>query len=111
VHSPGFVAETDERARELLYPHFAVNRDRIGRERGWPPLTRTQFEAEANSGALLVGSPETVAQRMAAVIRTLGLDRFDLKYSSGPQPHRDLMAAIELYGAVVVPRVRELLAR
>ena len=110
VHSPGFVAETDAQARELLYPHFAVNRDRIGRERGWPPVTRAQFEAEADGGALLVGSPETVAQRVATVVRTLGIDRFDLKYASGPQPHRDLMAAIELYGTAVVPRVRELLA-
>ncbi len=110
VHSPGFIAETDQQARDLLYPHFAVNRNRIGRERGWPPVTRAQFEAEADGGALLVGSPETVAQRMATVIRTLGVDRFDLKYSNGPQPHRDVMGAIDLYGTSVIPRVRELLA-
>ncbi len=110
VHSPGFVAETDTEARDLLYPHFKANRDRIGAERGWGEMTREQFEAEADSGSLYVGSPETVAQRIAMTVRTLGVNRFDLKYANGPQPHAELMTAIELYGTAVVPRVRELLA-
>ncbi|MDR6174162.1 putative LLM family oxidoreductase [Nocardioides zeae] len=110
VHSPGFVADTDEEARELLFPHFKANRDRIGRERGWGPATRAQFDAEADAGSLYVGSPETVAQKIAATVRTLGIDRFDLKYSNGPQPHAQLMRCIELYGTQVAPRVRELLA-
>lgn len=58
VHSPGFIAETDAAARELLYPHFKVNRDRIGRERGWPPVTRADFEAEAD-GARCSSVPRT----------------------------------------------------
>ena len=110
VHSPGFVADTDAEAREQLFPHFKVNRDRIGRERGWPPATREGFEAEADHGALFVGSPETVATRIAETVRILGLSRFDLKYSNGPLPHEQLMRAIELYGGEVIPRVRELLA-
>ncbi len=87
VHSPGFVADTDDEARDLLYPHFKANRDRIGRERGWGEISRSHFDDEADSGALYVGSPETVAQKIAATVRTLGIDRFDLKYASGPQPH------------------------
>jgi probable LLM family oxidoreductase len=110
VHSPGFVADTDEEARDLLYGHFKANRDRIGRERGWGEVSRDHFDAEVDAGSLYVGSPETVAQKIAATVRTLGVDRFDLKYANGPQPHADLMHAIELYGTVVVPRVRELLA-
>ncbi|GAB2682754.1 LLM class flavin-dependent oxidoreductase [Thalassiella azotivora] len=110
VHSPGFVADTDERARELMFPHFKANRDRIGRERGWPPTTRADFEAEVEHGAVFAGSPETVARKIAGTVRELGLQRFDLKYSNGPMPHTHLVDAIGLYGTEVVPRVRELLA-
>lgn len=109
VHSPGFVADTDAEARELLFPHFKANRDRIGRERGWGPATRAQFEAEVDQGSLYVGSPETVAAKIATTVRTLGIQRFDLKYSNGPLPHPHLMRCIELYGTEVIPRVRALL--
>lgn len=110
VHSPGFVAASDEEARDLLWPHYRAMRDRIGRERGWPPATREQYDAEATDGALMVGSPESVAQRIARTIEVLGLSRFDLKYSNGTMPHEHLMAAIHLYGTQVVPQVRDLLA-
>lgn len=110
VHSPGHVATSDEQAREELWQHFAANRNRIGRERGWPETTRAEFEHEADSGSLYVGSSETVAQKIAATVRTLGADRFDLKYSNGTMPHEQLMSSIELYGKEVMPRVRELLA-
>lgn len=110
VHSPGFVADSDEEAAEVLFPHHKAMRDRIGRERGWPPATRQEYDAEVAHGSLYVGSPETVAQRIAATVRTLGVDRFDLKYSTGTLPHERLLRCIELYGTVVVPRVRELLA-
>ncbi len=110
VHSPGHVAETDEQARDELYPHFKANRDRIGRERGWGPATRDQFEAEADAGALYVGSPTTVAARIADTVRTLGISRFDLKYANGSMPHALLMRSIELYGTEVIPEVRRLLA-
>ncbi|NMR20943.1 LLM class flavin-dependent oxidoreductase [Cellulomonas fimi] len=110
IHSPGFVADSDDEARDLLYPHFKTNRDRIGRERGWPPVSRAEYEREAREGALFVGSPETVAHRIADAVTTLGVDRFDLKYANGPMPHEHLTRSIELYGTQVIPRVRELLA-
>lgn len=110
AHSPGHIAETDELAREQLWPHFRDNRNSIGAERGWPETTRAEFEHEADNGSLYVGSPETVAQRIARTVTTLGLDRFDLKYANGPMPHSQLMRSIELYGTQVIPRVRELTA-
>jgi probable LLM family oxidoreductase len=109
-HSPGFIFDTDDEAKNLIYPHYAAMHQRIGRTRGWPPLTRAQFEQEASmEGALFVGSPETVAHKLARSIHGLGISRFDLKYSLGTVPHEHLMRSIELYGTVVVPRVRELL--
>ena len=111
VHSPGFVAETDEAAREALWPHYREMFGRIGRERGWPPVTKDKFLAEVEHGSLYVGSPETVARKIARTMRLLGLQRFDMKYSTGPMPHADLMACIRLYGEQVIPRVRALLAQ
>jgi probable LLM family oxidoreductase len=110
VHSPGFIADTDEEARELLWPHYKVMRDRIGKERGWPPMSRTEFDDEVQFGSLYVGSPDTVASKIAHTVKELGVDRFDLKYSAGPMPHGPLMRAIELYGTKVIPQVRERLA-
>jgi probable LLM family oxidoreductase len=110
VHSPGHIAETDEQAREELWPHHSEMTNRIGKERGWGPMSRESFEQEADSGSIYVGSPETVAQKIAKTAKTLGLDRFDLKYSNGTLSHEKLMKSIELYGTVVAPRVRELLA-
>jgi probable LLM family oxidoreductase len=111
AHSPGHVADTDAQAREDLWPHYQAMMTRIGAERGWPPVTRTQFDHEAGpDGALYVGAPETVARKIAATVRALGLSRFDMKYSNGALPHDRLMKSIELYGTRVVPRVREMLA-
>ena len=111
VHSPGHVAATDDQAREELWPNYQILMARIGAERGWPPVTRGQFDQEASpAGSLYVGSPETVAQKIATTIAALGLTRFDLKYANGPTPHKALMTSIELYGTKVAPRVRELLA-
>ncbi len=111
VHSPGHVAPTDEKAKEELWPHYAGLMNRIGAERGWPPIGRGQFEQAAGpDGALYVGSPETVAAKIAATMKTLGLSRFDLKYSNGTLPHDAVMTSIELYGTKVVPMVREMLA-
>src|SRR5262249_53517655 len=90
--------------------HYRDVITRIGHERGWPPLTRERYEAEIAAGALYVGSPETVANKIARTVRTLELDRFDLKYSNGTLPHARQMIAIELFGRQVMPRVRELLA-
>jgi probable LLM family oxidoreductase len=110
-HSPGHIAETDEQAREELWPHYQAMMARIGAERGWPPMSRAQFDAAAApTGALFVGSPETVATKIAYAAKGLGLSRFDLKYGNGGLSHDKLMKSIELYGTKVIPRVRELLA-
>ncbi len=110
VHSPGYVAQTDARAREEFFTDYKAMRDRIGAERGWPPMRRAEFEAEIEQGSLYVGSPETVARKIAATARALGLSRFALKYSAGPLPHARLMSCIELYGRRVIPLVRDMLA-
>jgi probable LLM family oxidoreductase len=111
VHSPGYIAATDEQAVTEYWPEYKKMRDRIGADRGWPPLGRTEFDREAGPhGSLYVGSPETVAQKIASTVRAIGASRFDLKYSAGPLSHELLMNCIELYGTVVIPRVRELLA-
>ncbi len=65
VHSPGYVAASDEQAREELWPDYKQMRDRIGKERGWPPMQRREFDQEAEHGSLYVGSPETVAKKIA----------------------------------------------
>ncbi|MCU1477746.1 MAG: luciferase [Subtercola sp.] len=111
MHSPGFVADTDEEALNEFFPHYQAMHARIGATRGWPPLTRLQYDAEASfEGALHIGSPETVARKMARNIRSLGVNRFDLKYGAGSLSHESMMKNIELYGTKVVPRVKELLA-
>jgi probable LLM family oxidoreductase len=110
VHSPGYVAETDEQAREELWPGYMAMHDRIGRERGWPETTKESFINEIERGSTYAGSPETVARKIAATVKTLGADRFDLKYSSGTTAHEKMMKSIELYGTKVIPMVRELLA-
>ncbi|MCI2959411.1 LLM class flavin-dependent oxidoreductase [Agromyces atrinae] len=111
IHSPGFIAETDEQALEELWPHYEGMHNRIGRERGWGPTSREQFEHEAGpDGALYAGSPETVAAKIVDSIVQIGASRFDLKYSSGTLPHEASMRTIELYGTVVAPLVRERLA-
>jgi len=111
VHSPGFVADTDDEARAQLWPHMKRMRDRIGAERGWGPMGTAEFEQQAGpDGSLYVGSPETVAAKIAATVRTLQLHRFTLKYSAGQLPHDLLVRSIELYGTEVIPRVRALLS-
>jgi len=110
VHSPGHISATDEQARNELWPHYQRMMSRIGAERGWPPVDRDHFEREAApDGALCVGSPETVAAKIVRTVQTLGLSRFDLKYSNGTLPHGTMMTSIELFGTKVAPRVRELL--
>lgn len=111
VHSPGFVAETDEAAREALWPHYQTMFGRIGRERGWPPVTKDKFLGEVAHGALFVGSPDTVARKIVRTVKGLGIDRFDLKYSTGPMPHGQLLDCVRLYGEKVIPMVRDMLAR
>ncbi|GAB3170849.1 LLM class flavin-dependent oxidoreductase [Myceligenerans halotolerans] len=111
MHSPGFVAETDDDAKRLFYPGYKEMRDRIGALRGWPPLRREEFEADVEHGSLYVGSPETVARRIARAVRALDVGRFDLIYSAaGAGSAAARLRSVELYGTRVIPLVRELLA-
>ncbi|MEU2161478.1 LLM class flavin-dependent oxidoreductase [Streptomyces sp. NPDC019208] len=110
MHSPGFIADTDEEARELHWPHYKVIRDRIGALRGWPPLRKEEYDAEIEYGSLYIGSPETVARKMARAITALGVGRFDLIYTAGAQPISARLRAVELYGTKVLPMVRDILA-
>jgi probable LLM family oxidoreductase len=109
VHSPGHIARTDEQAIEEMWPHYQAMFGRIGRERGWAPQTKEHYLNEVHHGALFVGSPETVAKKIARTVQALGIQRFDLKYSTGPMPHEVLMDSIEMYGTTVIPMVRDML--
>lgn len=110
VHSPGHVAATDEKAREEFWPRYLEVLRHVGKTRGFAAPTQASFLSETGpGGALYVGSPETVAQKIAANLTALGATRFDLKYGMGGLSHEALMTNIELYGTHVIPRVRELL--
>ncbi|RSN29057.1 LLM class flavin-dependent oxidoreductase [Amycolatopsis sp. WAC 04169] len=110
MHSPGHIAETDELAVSQHFSHHQAAFAKIGAERGWGPMSRADYDAMAGPrGALFVGSPETVAQKIAWAVRTLGLSRFQLKYSVGELPHEQRLNSIRLYGEQVIPRVKELL--
>jgi probable LLM family oxidoreductase len=108
LHSPGFIADTDEEAVRIAWPAHKTNFDRIGRTRGWPPMTKEHFDHEVAHGSLYIGSPETVAQKMAKAIKALGVGRFDLVYGGGPMPAKARIRMIELYATKVIPRVNEL---
>jgi probable LLM family oxidoreductase len=109
-HSLGLVADTDEEARELWWPSWKPLVERLDRERGFYAATPERFEKEMDTGALFVGSPETVAQKIATMARDLHLSRFDLKYDILHLPRAARARSIELLGGEVAPRVRELLA-
>jgi probable LLM family oxidoreductase len=110
LHSHGYVARTDQEAIDIQWPHWAHVMGNAAAERGWAPPTMDRFQSEIEEGSLYLGSPETVATKIAWVIRLLGLSRFDLAYATGRVPHEQKMATIELYGREVIPRVRKLLA-
>lgn len=109
VHSPGLVAETDEEARRLTHDGWLAMRTRMGKERGWAPPAVGDFEREIESGALYVGSPETVARKIVATLGTLRVDRFDFKYDQSQITHETMMQSIGLYGEKVVPMVKDML--
>ncbi|GAB2606070.1 LLM class flavin-dependent oxidoreductase [Kocuria himachalensis] len=110
-HSPGYVAETDEQAREEFFPHQAYTHSRIGKERGWGPLTRAEFDAMCGpEGAYFVGSPETVARKIVRSSAALGASRFDLKYAVGTLDHARMRRSIELFGTEVRRYVEDMTA-
>jgi len=110
IHSPGHIAESDEQATAELWPHYQTMFGRIGRERGWSPVSKDHYLAEVNNGSLYVGSPETVEIKIARAIKVVGANRFDFKYANGPMPQSQLLNSIELYATQVIPRVKELLS-
>lgn len=110
MHSPGYIADTDEQAIEEAFPLFKEAMDKVGKSRGWQPMTKQHFLNEVKFGSMYVGSPETVAKKIARSMNRLGVNRFDLVYGFGPVKVSARKYMIELYGKEVIPRVRELLA-
>jgi probable LLM family oxidoreductase len=112
INSHTYVADTAEQARDEVFPSYAAMMTRIGRERGWPGMTREQFEALCSPrGALLVGSPEQVVEKILFEHELFGHQRFLAQISVGAMPHAKVMRAIELLGAEVAPAVRKALGR
>lgn len=109
VHALGYVAETTEAAIADFFPGYAAAFTKIGAERGWPPVTRAQFDAlRGPTGALLVGNPDEVAEKILAQSAALGgLARLQFQTSVASLPHAKLMSTIELLGTRVAPLVRE----
>jgi probable LLM family oxidoreductase len=112
INSHGFIAETSQAAADEAFPAFAAMMDRIGRERGWPPMTRQDFDATRTlRGANLVGSPQEVVEKILFQHEIFGHDRFLLQMSVGTLPHASIMRSIELLGTEVAPAVRSALGR
>jgi probable LLM family oxidoreductase len=112
IHSIGFIADTSAQAADDFYPSYAELFNRIGKERGWPPITRGQFDASRGpTGALLVGDPESIAEKIVYEHNVLGgISQMTILLNGGMIPHRKTMHAIELLGTRVAPIVRKELA-
>jgi probable LLM family oxidoreductase len=111
-HSHGFIAADTETAADQFYPSTAVVMNKLGKERGWGPYTRDTFDAARSmNGALYVGDPETVAEKIIHLRKNVGVTRFMLHVPVGTMPHEQVMNAIELFGKEVAPRVREEVSR
>lgn len=111
INSHGWIADDPVQAADEAFPPFAATMTRIGRERGWTPVTRDRFDAECSpQGALLVGSPEQVVEKILYEHELFGMDRFLVQLTVGPMPHDRVLRAIELLGTAVAPAVRKALA-
>jgi alkanesulfonate monooxygenase SsuD/methylene tetrahydromethanopterin reductase-like flavin-dependent oxidoreductase (luciferase family) len=103
----GFVADDAKAARDTFFPGYAEVMTRIGRERGWPPTTRAQFEASCGpQGHLIIGTPKDVADKIIGLHRIFGNERILVQMGLGSLPHKDMLRAIELMGKEVAPLVR-----
>ena len=112
INSHAYVADTSQQAAEEFYPSYAERMTRIGRERGWPPTNRQQFDAmRSPGGALLVGSPQEIIDKILYEHELFGHQRFLAQMSVGPMPHAQVMRSIELFGTQVAPVVRRETAR
>lgn len=111
IHSHGFIADDSQQAADDFYAPYAYVMSKIGRERGWPPMSRTQYEAmRGPNGSLLVGSPQQVVDKILWEYELFGCTRFLMHLSVGTLPHAKVMRAIELLGTVVAPAVRKALS-
>jgi len=107
INSHGFIADTSQEASDIAWPPFATTMNRIGRERGWSPMTREQFEqARTLHGATFVGSPQQVIEKILFQHQVFGHQRLLLQFSVGTLAHRQLMRSIELFGTEVAPVIR-----
>ncbi|GAA4336867.1 LLM class flavin-dependent oxidoreductase [Flaviaesturariibacter amylovorans] len=105
INSHCFLAETSQKARDIFWPPYAEVMRRIGRERGWPPMSRAQFDASCGpKGALLVGSPQEVADKIAYQQELFGHTRFLAQMSIGPIAHADVLRSIELFATLKKPQ-------
>jgi probable LLM family oxidoreductase len=108
VHGHGFIADSTEEAADVFYASYAAAMTRIGRERGWGPMTREQYDMMIQpDGSLVLGDPETVAKKILRWKEVLGINRFELHVSVGTLPHEKVLRNIELLGTEVAPLVRE----
>ena len=107
INSHGFIADTSQEAHDIAFPAFKTQMDKIGKERGWSPMSREQFEASTTlHGANVVGSPDQVIEKILHQHEIFGHDRFLLQMSVGSIPHEKLMRSIELFATKVAPAVR-----
>lgn len=112
INSHGFIADDRQQALDAAFPYFEQTMNKIGRERGWPPMTRAQFDASATlRGANFVGTPDDVIEKILRQHEIFGHRRFLLMMGVGTMPHREVMHAIELFGTKVAPVVRAEIAR
>jgi probable LLM family oxidoreductase len=110
INSHLYIADDSQQAANEFFPTYADMMSRIGRERGWPPTTRHQFDAmRGNKGSLLVGSPQEVTDKILYEHELFGHTRFLAQMSVGTLPHKQMMRSIELYGTKVVPAIRKAL--
>jgi probable LLM family oxidoreductase len=111
INSHGFIADTTEAAAEAAFPPYMHQMGKIGRERGWPPPTRRQFDAERSpQGAVLIGDANAITEKILWEHELFGMTRFLLQFSVGTMPHRAMLRAIELFGTKVAPAVKKALA-
>lgn len=110
INSHVFIADDSQEAADIFYPTYAATMSKLGRERGWPPMNRNQYEAmRAEHGSLLVGNPQEVIDKILYEYELFGNTRFLAQMSVGTIPHKQMMRSIELFGTVVAPAVRKAL--
>lgn len=111
INSHGLIADTTQEASDTAFPAYKLIMDKIGSERGWPPMSRSQFDASTTlTGANFVGSPQQVTEKILYQHELFGHQRFNMQMSVGSMPHEKVMRSIELFGSQVVPAVKKALA-